>query len=382
VKWIYKFFKRGHNEGNIRKEFFDSDKWDISERDAMLKEIGLVADLEENIQIIEKTIGQSSDLVIRRFKSGTPEIPSAAIYIDGMIDRKPIEEILIALTRNVTKKEIYKDAFERVVPAVEVNEVKNMEEVFDTLLSGNTIIIFHGTNKGIACETKGWERRQVSEPNQETVIRGPREGFVESIRTNTSLLRRRIRTPHLWIESVKLGSLTRTDVAIAYIKGLTDEDILDKVKARIKKIDIDGILESGYIEEFIEDESITPFPLVLRTERIDVTASALLEGRVAILTDGTPFVLILPVDFSIMLAAPDDYYEQAPIGSFLRLIRTMAFSFSMLLPGLYVAIINFHPELLPTDLLLKITASREGVPFPVVFEALIMEGLFLTHASP
>ena len=175
------------------------------------------------------------------------------------------------------------------------------------------------------------------------VIRGPREGFVESIHINTALLRRRIHSPQLWIQEVEVGRITRTRVGIAYIKGLADEKIVGEVRSRLKDIDIDGVLESGYLEEYLHDHPLTIFPLVFHSERPDRVAGALLEGRVAILTDGTPYVLVVPNNFISMIQAPDDYYELFPIGSLVRILRLISFAISIFLPGVYVAVLNYHP---------------------------------------
>ncbi|MEW6229663.1 MAG: spore germination protein, partial [Bacillota bacterium] len=240
----------------------------------------------------------------------------------------------------------------------------------------NSAIIFDGTPKALICATQGFETRTIDEPPAETVIRGPREGFVESIRTNISLIRRRIKSPNLWIEKFTLGHLTRTDVAMVYIKGLATEELVQEVRQRVSRIETDGILESGQVEEFIEDSPFAVFPLVFRTERVDRVVSQILEGKVAIITDGTPFVLVVPMTFPVLLQAPDDYYEKVPIGTFLRFLRFVAFGASVILPATYVAIITFHQELLPTELLLRISAAKEGVPFPVLFEVFMMELLF------
>jgi spore germination protein KA len=214
------------------------------------------------------------------------------------------------------------------------------------------------------------------EPESETTIRGSRDGFVENLRVNTSLIRRRIRSPNLWIESMNIGSLTKTEVAYAYMKGLVGEEILEELRSRLERIDIDSVFESGVIEEFIEDQPYSFFPTVFRTERPDIIAAGIVEGRVAIFTSGTPFVLMVPADFPMFLHAPDDYNEIFPIGTFLRILRFGAFVLSIFLPGLYVSVINFHPELIPTSLLLTIQRTREGVPFPVIAEILIMEFAF------
>ena len=244
------------------------------------------------------------------------------------------------------------------------------------LWGGDCGVLVHGVANGLACDTKGWERRGVEEPTTESTIRGPKEGFIESLRTNTSMLRRRIKDPRLWIEELKIGRITQTCVAVVHISGVADKRVVEKVRNRLRQVDTDSIQESGHLEEYIEDAPSSPFPTVLRTERPDRVTGALLEGRVAILTDGTPFALIVPATFTMFLTTSEDYYERHFVGTALRIIRWGAFMMSLMLPALYIAIITFHQEMLPTPLILSIAAQREGVPFPALVEAFVMEVLF------
>ncbi|MFW6006543.1 MAG: spore germination protein, partial [Halanaerobiales bacterium] len=257
-----------------------------------------------------------------------------------------------------------------------IEKTNQLIKILNNISLGTSVILIDGFAETILCETKGPETRSIEEPTNEISIRGPRDGFVENIYTNISLLRKRIRTPHLWLENFKIGDLTKTEIAIAYIKGLASEELIEEVRSRLQKIDIESVLESGYLQEFLKDEPYTLFPLIERTERPDKVISCLTEGRVAILTNNTPFVLVVPTKYNMLLQTPDDYYEDFHIGSLIRILRHLAFIISILLPGSYVAIVNFHPELLPVGLLLRIASSREGVPFPVIVESLLMESIF------
>ncbi|HZK17879.1 MAG TPA: spore germination protein, partial [Clostridia bacterium] len=203
-------------------------------------------------------------------------------------------------------------------------------------------------------------------------------GFVEQIRTNTSLIRRRLKTPRLRIEEFTIGALTKTSVEIMYIKGIANEKVVEEVRRRLNRIQTDSILESGYIEEFIEDAPFSPFSTIMRTERPDNVTGQLLEGRVAIITDNTPFVLTVPVQLNSFLMATEDYYTKYHLASFLRFIRAGALFSSLVLPSLWVAIVSFHPEALPTQLLLVVAAAKERVPFPSVVEAFLIELVFET----
>lgn len=356
---------------------------DISEREADFKKTPLVASLEANLRTITELTGGSYDLNIKRCLAGPEQVHVAMVFFDGLVDKASIDDLMRIVKletfktgiEGVHKKEIYQTIKKRLL-TTELREAEDMENLYAGISLGDTALIFDGTAKAILCETRGWYLRAITEPEAETVIRGPREGFIESLRVNTSLIRRRIRSPNLWIESVNIGSLSQTEVAFAYIKGLAGEEILEELRSRLERIRIDGVLESGLIEEFIRDSPYSLFPTVLRTERPDIVASALLEGRVAVFTSGTPFVLIVPAELTTFLQAPDDYNEVFPIGSFIRFLRMISYLISVFLPGIYVSILNFHPELLPTTLLLTIQQTREGVPFPVVAEIILMEAAF------
>lgn len=356
------------------------DNPDITRLQEQSRKNKLVSGLEANIRKLEQAAGSSFDLSVRRFLTGQ-KIPSALVHLDGLTDSRTVEEILRTLILDPQKVKLQegrvpKTAVEKLLTVNEVREAGNQADLFSGLARGDVALLFDGSPAALLCNAQGFAARSVIEPQNELSIRGPREGFVESLRTNTSMVRRRIRVPHLWIESMEIGDLTQTEVAFAYIKGLAREKLVSEVRSRLRQIKIDSVLESGYIEDFISDTPYSLFPLTYRTERPDKTAAALLEGRVAIFTDGTPQVLLVPTDLPMLMQAPDDYYEPPPIGSFIRLLRYAALLMSLLLPGFYVAVINFHQELLPTALLLRITAAREGVPFPVIVELLLMETLF------
>ena len=338
--------------------------------------------LNDNLELLAHFGGPSFDVAVRRFKVAG-KVPAALVRLDGLVDSKTVEEILQSLmldSRLVGEPEggaaIEEVAMERLLTVTEVRQANDINDMFTALSIGDAVLLFDGVAQALLCDAKGFQTRSIVEPDAEKVLRGPREGFIESLRTNTSLIRRRIRIPHLWIESLTIGELTRTEVAFAYIKGLAREKLVREVRERLKRIKTDSILGSGYLEGFIMDDPLSLFPLVARTERPDRAAAALLEGRVVILVDGSPHVLIVPVELSMELQSPDDYYENSLAGTFIRVLRYLSLLLSLLLPGSYVAIINFHHELLPTGLLLRITATREGVPFPVVVEVLLLDTLF------
>ncbi|MEF2968318.1 spore germination protein [Paenibacillus sp. M1] len=273
----------------------------------------------------------------------------------------------------------------RALTVGEVKDVSDFDAFFDALLYGDAILLLDGYTLGLVISMKGWEHRGVTEASTETVIRGSKESFNENLRTSTAMIRRRIKDPRLWVESRQLGKVTKTNIALMYIKGIVNDKVVEEVRERLDRIDIDGILEGGYIEQMIQDETFTPFPTIYNTERPDVVAADLLEGRVAILIDGTPFVLIVPVVFTQFFQAAEDYYQRWDLASLLRILRFLCFFIALLSPSLYIAITTFHQEMIPSDLLTNLMAQREGVPFPAVvmevtFEILREAGIRMPKA--
>ncbi|NLG87068.1 MAG: spore germination protein [Firmicutes bacterium] len=371
------------NKKSDLKGFHLSDSLVISQREGRLKE-KLSVDLKSNLTAIRDLYGTSSDLSIRHFKAGPEQVQGAIVNIEGLVAKHYLENILEVVQIDSLKTRIepshqpdfYQVIKERLLTALDIKEISTFDKLCENLASGHAMLFINGVDQAICCGAEGWEKRAVEEPAAEASIRGPREGFTESIRTNTAMIRRRLKTPNLWIESLSIGKLTRTQVAFAYVKGLTSDKLVAEVRSRLQRIDIDAVLESGYIEEFIEDTPFTLFPLMARTERPDWVSASLLEGKVAIFTDGTPFVLLAPITFIELLQAPDDYYERVPIAILIRNLRIIAYWGSIFLPGVYVAVTGFHHELLPSELVLRIASSRQGVPFPVMVEVFIMQLAF------
>jgi spore germination protein KA len=258
----------------------------------------------------------------------------------------------------------------------EINQYSDFESIFHAVLSGDTVLLLHGHLQAFAAGTRSWQDIGVTETTRESVVRGPKAGFSESLRTNTALIRRRIKDRRLRLETRQIGQVTHTDVSVMYIEGIANPSIVDEVRRRLDQIDIDSILESGYIEELIQDETFTPMPTVYSSERPDVIAAELLEGKIAILVDGTTMVLIVPALFASFLQSAEDYYQRADISSLIRMLRYLAIFISLLGPSFYIALVTFHQEMLPTDLLINLAAQREGVPLPAFIEAVMMEVVF------
>lgn len=342
----------------------------------------------DDLQKIKKAFEKSSDVIIREFQIGKKEyIKTAIIYTDGLADTTIIqnrileslmieEKYLENVKEILSSKMVFNWIKNCILPVGDIKEFTDFEEIYTSILSGNTVILIDGFTEAISASTSGWEDRGINEPTSQTVIRGSKEGFSETIRVNTALIRRKIKDPNLFCEQKQIGRVTKTNIAVMYIKGIVNDKIIEEVHERLDRIDIDGILESGYIEELIQDKTITPFPTIYNTERPDVVAAALLEGRVAIIVDGTPFVLLVPALFIQSFQAAEDYYQRADISSLLRILRIICFFIALLAPSMYIAITTFHQEMLPTPLLISLAAQREGVPFPAFVEAIIMEVTF------
>ncbi|MFD0681164.1 MULTISPECIES: spore germination protein [unclassified Paenibacillus] len=345
----------------------------------------LAARLDLNIEEIQDRFGRSQDLVVKEMTYGTTDI--ALVYIDGLVDTHVLNQSIIASLLNGDKYSSSLPSYstpanlldffkEEVLSIGDIGQLKEMSCLFNSLLSGDVVLLAEGHAGGLHIGAAGWEDRNVGEPTTQTVIRGPMEAFTENIRTNTALIRRKIKDPQLWLEGRQIGTVTKTNVAVMYMRQIADESLVQEVFSRLDKINIDSILESGYIEEFIQDKTWTPFPTVYNSERPDTIAAGLLEGKVAIIVDGTPFVLLVPALFVQFFQSAEDYYQRADVSSLLRLMRFMAFFITMLSPSLYIAVTTFHQEMLPTNLLINLAAQREGVPFPAFIEALMMEVTF------
>lgn len=343
----------------------------------------LSSSLEQNLSDLKGIFENCSDLVFREFQIGSKNsIGAALIYIDGLANITLISENVLKplmqgeQAEKIDAGSVYNIVKDRLITLGNVAETAQVNNLVAEILKGTAALLWDGSNAAFLTASKGWEDRVIEEPATEAVVRGPRDGFTENISTNITLLRRRIKTPRLKIETMVIGLLTKTEVRIAYIKGIINDKVVEEVKIRLSRINTDAILESGYIEEFIEDEPFSPFSQINITERPDKVAGSLLEGQFAIFVDNTPFVLLAPSTFPQLLTSSEDYYNRYPWGSFVRMMRFITLNLSLLLTAFYVAITTFHPGMIPTPLLLSIASSKESLPLPTLVEALMMEGVF------
>ncbi|MFA5527036.1 MAG: spore germination protein [Peptostreptococcales bacterium] len=341
-------------------------------------------EISESIDAVKNQLNATffdcSDFAIREIEAG--KVKMILAFMDGIVKQdsinanilKPLltELKLTGLDEKMDSKNAFEILTKNLLSESRIRTNYDFSQSIDAILTGDTVLFIDGNNKALQFDTKGFESRGVTEPQTEAVVRGPREGFTETLRVNTALLRRKIKTPDLKLERIIVGRQTQTEICIAYIKGIANDDVISTVKARLEKIDTDAILESGYIEEFIEDSPLSLFPTIGNSEKPDIVAAKLLEGRVAIICDGTPFVLTVPYLFIESIQASEDYYSRSFYSSFIRWIRVLALFITTLVPALYVAIICFHQDMIPSELFITISASREGIPFSPLVESLLM----------
>ncbi|TXK73212.1 spore germination protein [Paenibacillus sp. N3.4] len=340
-----------------------------------LKETKISLLLSDNHTFIKHLFQDCSDIVVREFEI-EPNIPALLFFVDGLTNTQLLNDTMKSLMLLGGGETSIERIAGTILPVSQTQISDNYGDLLVSVLSGDVALLVEGNTKAVLLGIRGTEKRSVAEPETETVVRGPKEGFVESIRTNTSMIRRKLKTPRLKMKSMTVGKESNTSLVVCYLDDLAMPSLIEEVVKRIEQIKIDAIIESGMIEELIQDDTYSPFPQIQYTERPDVIASALLQGRVAILIDGTPFALIVPFVFIQIMQTSEDYYERFQIATLLRLLRYVFLFLSLTTPALYVAITTYHQELLPTTLMLSVAAAREAIPFPAVIEAFIMEITF------
>lgn len=344
-----------------------------------IEELPIYKNVTDNVKYVEKTFGKPVDLVIREFTiQYTPDKRAAILFFDELVDKEQVHNFILRPLmlhgeRLAVKSDVWETAVESLVQVGETKIVDSLKKMVDAVLAGDTVLFIDGYTKGVVIGTKGWEMRSVSDPSAESVVRGSREGMSETITVSLGMIRRRLKDPNLRVDLFELGRRTKTNVGLLYIKGIIDPKIISEIKGRLNKIDIDGVLESGYIEELIMDQVWSPFPQIQNTERPDAVVGHLLEGKAALVVDGTPHVLIVPAVFTQFYHSPEDYFERYLISSALRLIRLISLGIALLLPAIYIALVSFHPEMIPNTLAIAMASGRAVVPFIPILEALIME---------
>ncbi|MFF3021335.1 spore germination protein [Gottfriedia sp. NPDC057948] len=346
----------------------------------------LSSELQINLKNINSELQYCADLIVREFEVGeTKKRKMALIHLQGISNGDTISQFIVDPILHRWKNsnldrlsdlnffnEMKENTFD--VPQVKIeNEWNN---IMMAVLNGDTAIFIDNQLKVLLIDTKSGQFRSVSESTGQTIIRGPKDSFTESIATNMSLLRYRIRNTQFKMEMLKVGDVTNTNLVISYLDDKVDRELLNSIRDKIKHIKIKGVLESIYIESLIESKPYSPFPTVLDTERPDVIAANVLEGRIGLLVDGSPIGLVLPATLPMFFQSPDDYNQRYIVGTFLRFLRFTAFLISLLVSAFYLALITHHRSMIPTPLLVSLAAQRESVPFPAIVELLLMEFAF------
>lgn len=362
-------------------------------------------ELSSNLEYIEYVYNTSinSDIVVRNFmlNSRNKEYKAFIIYIDGLVNTELINHYILnplmlknqnntfdqpvtietslpnnpdSLSIKKVKKFNLEDyIYKTLIPQNSISKSEDFSEIFDGINSGNCALFVDTVSSAFDIDVKGLKQRNVSTPTNENVIKGPQESFVENIRNNTALIRRIVNSEKLVIENISVGRITKTKCAVCYLKDLANSDLVAEAKFRLNNLKIDSLFSSGQLEQLIEENDKMAIPQILSTERPDKCAKHLFQGRVVILVNGNPYALILPAILIDFLSSPEDSNLKVTFANFLKSIRLLAMFLTLLLPGLYISVTNFHQEILPTELLFSILASRQSVPFPIIFELLLME---------
>ena len=350
-------------------------KTDIHLKNLVKMNKNLPLPLDDKTRILKEIYQNCDDVIFHPISSNNASL--LLLYISGLTDDTKIDENIIRPLLKTDLLHLELDVILTHVTNVSNTKIlKSTLEIIDELSDGNAVLFNDTENTAISFRISKYEKRSIEEPQAESVVVGSREGFIESIGTNLSMVRRKIKTPSLKMMQSESGTYSHTSIFISYIEGIANPEIVEEVKKRLKTIDVDAILSNAAIEEAIEDTWYSPFPQVQSTERPEVVAAGLLEGRVAIFIDGTPFVLIVPVTIFTLMQSPEDYNERFINGTLVRWIRYVFIIVALLAPSAYVAILTFHQEMIPTTLLLRIAQSREEIPFPAFLEALLMQIIF------
>lgn len=339
--------------------------------------------LNENISMLKSILQNDNTVVYREIENMyLSSFRACLVYIDGMVSTDVTNKNIISpimnadLSVNENDKNILNKLKNKIVSTNQIKAASNIDELLLALFYGDAVILVEKFNEALLLSCKGWEKRALEEPGLERILRGPKEGFTEPLMTNLSLIRKRLKTPDLKFKFKEIGVRTRTRICICYIETLVNNEILHELENRLNKINTDGILSSEKIEELIRDSPLSPYKTIGNTERPDVVAAKLMEGRIAIVVDGTPSALTLPYVFMEYFQSAEDYYDSFYFSSINRIIRFIGELFTISIPAAYIALITFHQEMIPTPLLLSISAARQGVPFPTIVEAIILLFIF------
>ena len=366
------------------------------------KNKNLFSSLSVNLDYIKTRYNTliNSDIVLREFilNARGKQFKAFILYIDGMVDSNLINDFVLtplmlrnqnsdsaqkrviseAVTNNITVRKVKKFnltdyIYNNLIPQNDVKKVTEFDEICSGVNSGNCALFVDTIDTCFDIDVKGFKQRSVDSPNNEIVIKGPQEAFVENIRTNTSMLRRIANNENLIIESIDVGNVSKTNCAVCYMENIANNNLVAEVKYRLNNLAVDSLFSCGQLEQLIEDSNAYGIPEIINTERPDKSVKYILQGRVVVLVNGCPYALIVPATLIDFLSSPEDTNLKPIFGNFLKFIRILSVIITLLLPGIYIAVTSFHQEILPTELLFSILGSRNNVPFPVIFELLLME---------
>lgn len=337
--------------------------------------------LAENKKELLSILGDSADIKKIPMQIGADkDIECFITYVEitggSLMFSKSVFGRLVKQLNEMSKAEVYECLSNNGLGITDITYFDTIEDALGGMFAGDVLILVDGFEKAVKIPDKGYPGMGVQEPQSEKVIRGSNEGFADSIKINTALVRKRLRTPKLKVREIRLGTRSNTNVDIMYMEDLVYPKLVGEVEKRLSRYDIDGVMDSGIIEQLSEEKWYSPFPQFQTTQRPDRAAMAILEGRIVVFSDNSPVGLILPTDYNSFIQTSDDYYNRWEIASFGRILRFLAAFFALTFPGLYLAVTNFHTQILPTPLLLSFAAARQGVPFPAVVEVLLMEIAF------
>lgn len=342
------------------------------------KRTRISTDLQKNMEEYQRITSDCADIIMRRMALGCDKKRECFLaYIEVSVSNMLLETTALgralAYLENTPEEKINSVLDKNAMGISDVTPFLYIEDAVAGMLTGDAILFVDGYDKALKIADKGYPGAGVQEPDSEKVIRGSKEGFTDSVKTNTALIRKRIRSPKVKVKNLKAGEYSNTVVSLVYMEDLVYPSVLEEVERRIEAYEIDGVLDSGIIEQLAEKKWYSPFPQFQTTQRPDRASMAVLEGRAVILSDNSPTALILPTDFNSFLKTSDDYYNRFEVATFARILRFLAAFFAMTLPGLYLAVTNFHTQILPTPLLLSFWEARIGVPFPAALEVILME---------
>ncbi len=334
-------------------------------------------DLQKNIKKLKTSCGNSDDLIVKEFS--VADLSCAICYIRGLASTEHISENILypaSLVKSLPQEGVIQYLMKEAFFFPDLASQTGMKKWLETILHGDAIILVEGQKEAIKASVNSFKERSITEPPTSAVLKGPREGFIENLKTNIVMLRRIISGKSLKTEYLQVGNLSQTQVCVAYLDDIAPKETVKKIIKRIKEINIDGIIDSFYIAQFLEEHPHSMFKQVGTAEKPDIVAGKILEGRIAIFVDGSPIILTLPFIFMEDIQNSDDYYSQHSRATFLRVLRIISMMITLLLPGLYISIQLYHYKAIPLKFIVTIMNSMQGLPLTPFAEILFVLVLF------